>query len=186
MQQEEWASRTEAKLDASDNEDVVVSAEAHLKKVKAVVLQKLVPYNVEELEKDMAGLISKVNRSSIGPLPPCYSPSFLKPNSKSPITLAKATLDSAKRTSGSHSKLQLLIIEPLPKVKPGHDLTPPPSLIKQVEGDRVPPRPRRRTPPRFLRRTLFFERMRMAGLDVPNAANETEKLNTRHIFVYMY
>jgi NIMA (never in mitosis gene a)-related kinase len=25
---------------------------------------------------DMAGLISKVNRSSIGPLPPCYSPSL--------------------------------------------------------------------------------------------------------------
>ncbi|KAK7301545.1 hypothetical protein RJT34_12411 [Clitoria ternatea] len=40
---EEWASGTEAKLDASDNEDVVTSAEAHLKKVKAVVLQKLIP-----------------------------------------------------------------------------------------------------------------------------------------------
>ncbi|KAK7301459.1 hypothetical protein RJT34_12323 [Clitoria ternatea] len=48
---EEWASSTEAKSDASDNENAVASAEAHLKKVKAAVLQKLVPYDVEELEK---------------------------------------------------------------------------------------------------------------------------------------
>jgi len=49
--EEEWASSTEAKSDASDNEDAVASAEAHLKKVKAAVLRKLVPYNVEEFEK---------------------------------------------------------------------------------------------------------------------------------------
>ncbi|KAK7264111.1 hypothetical protein RJT34_31715 [Clitoria ternatea] len=52
---EEWASSTEAKSDASDNEDAVASAEAHLKKVKAAVLRKLVPYNVEELEKIVSG-----------------------------------------------------------------------------------------------------------------------------------
>ncbi|CAJ1933826.1 unnamed protein product [Sphenostylis stenocarpa] len=53
--EEEWASSTEAKSDASDNEDAVASAEAHLKKVKAAVLRKLVPYNVEEFEKIVAG-----------------------------------------------------------------------------------------------------------------------------------
>lgn len=48
--EEEWSS-TEAKSDASDNEDdVVASAEAALKKVKDAV-KKLIPYNVEELEK---------------------------------------------------------------------------------------------------------------------------------------
>ncbi|MCI17967.1 spastin, partial [Trifolium medium] len=48
--EEEWSSSTEAKSDASDNEDALASAEAALKRVKAAV-QKLVPYNVEELEK---------------------------------------------------------------------------------------------------------------------------------------
>ncbi|KAK7404349.1 hypothetical protein VNO78_05178 [Psophocarpus tetragonolobus] len=53
--EEEWTSSTEAKSDASDNEDAVASAEAHLKKVKAAVLRKLVPYNVEEFEKIVSG-----------------------------------------------------------------------------------------------------------------------------------
>lgn len=53
--EEEWASSTEAKSDASDNEDAVAAAEAHLKKVKAAVLRKLVPYNVEEFEKIVSG-----------------------------------------------------------------------------------------------------------------------------------
>nr|KYP68389.1 Fidgetin-like protein 1 [Cajanus cajan] len=53
--EEEWASSTEAKSDASDNEDAIASAEAHLKKVKAAVLRKLVPYNVEEFEKIVSG-----------------------------------------------------------------------------------------------------------------------------------
>ncbi|KAL2988678.1 hypothetical protein AAZX31_11G099900 [Glycine max] len=53
--EEEWASSTEAKSDASDNEDAIAAAEAHLKKVKAAVLRNLVPYNVEELEKEVSG-----------------------------------------------------------------------------------------------------------------------------------
>ena len=49
--EEEWASSTETKSDASDNEDAIAAAEAHLKKVKAAVIRKLVPYNVGEFEK---------------------------------------------------------------------------------------------------------------------------------------
>ncbi|KAE9616430.1 putative microtubule-severing ATPase [Lupinus albus] len=48
--EEEWASSTEVKSDASDNDDAIAHAEAALKKVKAAV-QKLVPYNIEEFEK---------------------------------------------------------------------------------------------------------------------------------------
>ncbi|KAI9085053.1 hypothetical protein K1719_033045 [Acacia pycnantha] len=50
--EEEWTSSTEAKSDASDNEehDAIATAEAALKKVKAAV-QKLVPYNIEDFEK---------------------------------------------------------------------------------------------------------------------------------------
>lgn len=52
--EEEWSS-AEAKSDASDNEDdAVASAEAALKKVKDAV-KKLIPYNVEELEKMVTG-----------------------------------------------------------------------------------------------------------------------------------
>lgn len=65
--------------------------------------------------------------------------------------------------------------EPSPKVKPKHDMTPPSGFIKQVDADGVPPRPRQRTPPSLLRRP-FSGRMRLAGLDVPNTANDTGKL----------
>ncbi|KAG5139196.1 hypothetical protein JHK84_032964 [Glycine max] len=53
--EEEWASSTETKSDASDNEDAIAAAEAHLKKVKAAVIRKLVPYNVGEFEKIVSG-----------------------------------------------------------------------------------------------------------------------------------
>lgn len=71
---------------------------------------------------------------------------------------------------------QLLMTEPSPKVKPKHDMTPPSASIKQAEGDGVPPRPRQRTPPSLLRRPTFPGRMRLAGFDVPNAANDSGKL----------
>ena len=63
-----------------------------------------------------------------------------------------------------------------PKVKPRHDLTPPSGLVKQVEGDGVPAKPWQRTPPSLLRRPSFPARMRPAGLDVPNAANDNGKI----------
>lgn len=72
---------------------------------------------------------------------------------------------------------QLPMVESSPKVKPRHDLTPPSTLIKQVEGDGVPPRPRQRTPPSLLRRPSFSGRMRLAGLDVPNAASDNGKVS---------
>ncbi|MED6218478.1 hypothetical protein PIB30_026950 [Stylosanthes scabra] len=56
--EEEWTSSNEVKSDASDNEndneDAIASAEAALKKVKAAV-QKLVPYNIDEIEKITSG-----------------------------------------------------------------------------------------------------------------------------------
>ncbi|CAL0304306.1 unnamed protein product [Lupinus luteus] len=60
--EEEWASSTEVKSDASDNDDALAHAEAALKKVKAAV-QKLVPYNVEDFEK-IASVVSESSDSS--------------------------------------------------------------------------------------------------------------------------
>lgn len=121
----------------------------------------------------------KVNTDISSKLPkPTFIAPSLKPNLESPtVPPVKASPDSSKRIYGSHqSKLQLLMTEPSPKVKPKHDMTPPPSSIKQVEGDGVPPRPRQRTPPSLLRRPTFPGRMRLAGFDVPNAANDSGKL----------
>ncbi|KAK2433644.1 serine/threonine-protein kinase Nek5 [Trifolium repens] len=121
----------------------------------------------------------KVNTDVPSKLPkPTFIAPSLKPNLESPNVPLKASPDSSKRIYGSpHSKLQLLMTEPSPKVKPKHDMTPPSGPIKQQgEGDGVPPRPRQRTPPSLLRRPTFPGRMRLAGIDVPNAANDSGKL----------
>ncbi|KAJ1440748.1 Protein kinase domain [Sesbania bispinosa] len=126
----------------------------------------------------------KINTETLSKLPkPTIIAPGLKPNLESPtVSHAKATPDSGKRIQGSHhSKHQLLMTEPSPKVKPRHDLTPPSGFIKQVEGDGVPPKPRQRTPPSLLRRPSFSGRMRLAGFDVPNAANDTGKLGPSKI-----
>ncbi|XP_027346850.1 serine/threonine-protein kinase Nek5 isoform X2 [Abrus precatorius] len=127
----------------------------------------------------------KINTETLSKLPkPNFLAPSLKPNLESPPTVApaKATPDSAKRIHGSHHfKHQLLTTEPSPKVKPRHDLTPPPGLVKQVEGDGVPAKPRQRTPPSLLKRPSFSGRMKVAGLDVPNAASDIGKVGTNKI-----
>nr|KYP68676.1 Serine/threonine-protein kinase Nek5 [Cajanus cajan] len=126
----------------------------------------------------------KISTETLSKLPkPNFIAPSVKPNLDSPtVALARATPDSAKRMQGSHhSKHQLLMTEASPKVKPRHDLTPPSGHVKQVEGDGVPPKPRQRTPPSLLRRPSFSGRMRLAGIDVPNVANDTGKLGTNKV-----
>ncbi|OIW08468.1 hypothetical protein TanjilG_03144 [Lupinus angustifolius] len=126
----------------------------------------------------------KINTETLSKLPkPIFDSPCSKPNLESPsAALAKATPDSAKRIPGSHpSKHQLPMTEFTPKIKPRHDFTPPPALIKQIEGDGVPSKPRLRTPPRLLRQPSFPASTRLAGVDVPNCANDTEKLSPNKI-----
>ncbi|XP_057453510.1 uncharacterized protein LOC130745343 isoform X3 [Lotus japonicus] len=52
--EERWSSDSDVESDATENEDAVASAEAVVEKIKAAV-QKLVPYNVEELSEDISG-----------------------------------------------------------------------------------------------------------------------------------
>ncbi|XP_014494054.1 serine/threonine-protein kinase Nek5 [Vigna radiata var. radiata] len=126
----------------------------------------------------------KISTETLSKLPkPIFIAPIVKPMVESPtVALARATPDSAKRMQGSHqSKQQFLMVEASPKLKSRHDLTPPPAVVKQVDGDVVPPRPRQRTPPSLLRRPSFSGRMRLAGIDVPNAPNDTGKLGTDKI-----
>ncbi|KAK8464011.1 hypothetical protein PHAVU_011G098200 [Phaseolus vulgaris] len=126
----------------------------------------------------------KISTETLSKLPkPNFIVPIVKPMLESPtISLARATPDSAKKIQGSHhSKQQFLMVEASPKLKARHDLTPPPAVVKQVDGDVVPPKPRQRTPPSLLRRPSFSGRMRLAGIDVPNAPNDTGKLGTDKI-----
>ncbi|KAE9620622.1 hypothetical protein Lal_00019178 [Lupinus albus] len=126
----------------------------------------------------------KINTETLSRLPkPIFGSPSLKPNLEPPTAaLARATPHSVKRILGSHpSKHQLPMTESTPKTKPRHDLTPLSALIKQVEGDGVPSKPRLRTPPSLLRRPSFPTIMRLAGFDVPNAANDTGKLGPNKV-----
>ncbi|CAL0303988.1 unnamed protein product [Lupinus luteus] len=126
----------------------------------------------------------KINTETLSKLPkPIFGSPCSKPNLESPTAaLAKATPDSEKRIPGSHSsKHQLPLTEFTPKTKPRHDLTPPPALIKKIEGDAVPAKPSIRTPPSLLRQPSFPASMRLAGIDVPNSAHDTEKLSPNKI-----
>ncbi|KAL5169655.1 Serine/threonine-protein kinase Nek5 [Glycine soja] len=125
----------------------------------------------------------KISTETLSKLPkPTFIAPSMKPNLESHAALARASPDPAKRMMGSHyPKHQILMTEASPKVKARHDFTPPSALVKQVEGDGVSPRPRQRTPPSLLRRPSFSGRMRLAGIDVPNAANDTGKLGTNKI-----
>ncbi|KAK7342049.1 hypothetical protein VNO80_24991 [Phaseolus coccineus] len=126
----------------------------------------------------------KISTETLSKLPkPNFIVPIVKPILESPtVALARATPDSAKKMQGSHhSKQQFLMVEASPKLKARHDLTPPPAVVKQVDGDVVPPKPRQRTPPSLLRRPSFSGRMRLAGIDVPNAPNDTGKLGTDKI-----
>ncbi|KAK7324840.1 hypothetical protein VNO77_28715 [Canavalia gladiata] len=122
--------------------------------------------------------IPKINTETLSKLPkPNFGAHGLKPNLEAPtIAPSKATPDSSKRMQGSHtSKHQLPMIESTPKTKPRHNVIPPCGPIKEVEGREVPAKPRQKTPPSLLKPPSFPGHVRQAGLDVPNAANDTGK-----------
>ncbi|KAE9616774.1 hypothetical protein Lal_00034767 [Lupinus albus] len=151
------------------------------------IMMALKEENVRETTSPMRGSrvkagglpTQKINTEMLSKLPkPIFGSPGSKPNLESPTAaLAKATPDSAKRIPSSHpSKHQLPMTEFTPKTKPRHDLTPPHALIKQIEGDGVPSKPRLRAPPSLIRQPSFPASMRLVGVDVPNPANDTEKL----------
>ncbi|KAJ1384555.1 Serine/threonine-protein kinase, active site [Sesbania bispinosa] len=133
-----------------------------------------------------AGGIStqKINTETSSKLPkpnPCVS--GLKPNLEVPtIAPSKATPDSAKQMQGSHtSKHQLPMIESTPKTKPRHNVILASGPIKQVGGGGAPAKPKQKSPPSSLKPPSFPRRVRQAGLDVPNAANDTGNLSPNKI-----
>ncbi|KAL5575938.1 hypothetical protein UlMin_017637 [Ulmus minor] len=127
-------------------------------------------------------------------------PGFKSTPDTPPAAPSKTTSDSAKQVHGSHPvKHQLPIIDSLPRTKSKHEGTPPPGPTKQFfekpkrEGtpppgppkqffeDRVPAKPRQKTPPSIVRRTTFPGRMKQVGLDAPNAADNAAILGTSEI-----
>ncbi|KAI9107702.1 hypothetical protein K1719_021365 [Acacia pycnantha] len=108
----------------------------------------------------------------------------IKPNLESPTLIsAKTSPDPPKRMPRSHplKNQALLMMDSSPKAKPRHDGTPPSCPIKQVEGDGVSAKVRQGTPPSLLRQPSFRGAMRQVGLDVRNAANDTEKFGPTKI-----
>lgn len=134
-----------------------------------------------------AGCIStqKINTETLCKFPKSdFGVNGLKPNVEVPtLAPSKATLHSAKRIQGSHtSKHQLPMIEPTPKTKPRHKVTPPCGPIKQVVAEpEVSAQPKQKTPPSLLKPPSFLGRNKQAGHDMPNAANDKERLDTNKI-----
>lgn len=117
---------------------------------------------------------------------PTIVPPTVKPAADSPMTVpARTSSDCAKRFHGSPSlKHQLPITESLPKTKPRHDVVPSLGSTKQVaeDGCAITARPRQKTPPSNLgRRPSFAGRLKQAGIDGANAANDSMKASPGEI-----
>ncbi|XP_039686671.1 serine/threonine-protein kinase Nek5 isoform X3 [Medicago truncatula] len=135
-----------------------------------------------------AGGIStqKINTETLSKFPKSdFGVNGLKPNVEVPtLAPSKATLHSSKRIQGSHTSKyqQLPMIESTPKTKPRHKVTPPCGPIKQVVAvPGVSARPKQKTPPSLLKPPSFLGRIKQAGHDMPNAANDTERLDPNKI-----
>lgn len=148
---------------------------------------------VKEMSSPMRGSLmkaggistQKINTETLCKFPKSdFGVNGLKPNVEVPtLAPSKATLHSAKRIQGSHtSKHQLPMIEPTPKTKPRQKVTPPCGPIKQVVAEpEVSAQPKQKTPPSLLKPPSFLGRNKQAGHDMPNAANDKERLDTNKI-----
>lgn len=149
---------------------------------------------VKEMSSPMRGSLmkaggistQKINTETLCKFPKSdFGVNGLKPNVEVPtLAPSKATLHSAKRIQGSHTSKhqQLPMIEPTPKTKPRHKVTPPCDPIKQVVAEpEVSAQPKQKTPPSLLKPPSFLGRNKQAGHDMPNAANDKERLDTNKI-----
>ncbi|XP_058779685.1 serine/threonine-protein kinase Nek5-like [Vicia villosa] len=128
--------------------------------------------------------IHKINTETLSKLPrPDFGVTGLKRNLDVPtIAPSKATLNSAKQIQGSRASEHQLPMESTPKTKPRHKVPLPSGPMKQVvaEGGALG-RPKQKTPPSLLKPPSCLRSIRLAENNIPNAANDTGRLNPNKI-----
>ncbi|CAN4120162.1 unnamed protein product [Withania somnifera] len=111
------------------------------------------------------------------------SPKVLKLSSPTPTSrsnaqtppppTAKAGFDSTEQNKGMHTlKNQLPTTESTPKTKPRNGGISPSGTVRQVADDRLPTRPRQRTPPKLTKQSSFSGRLQPVCHEALNTAND--------------
>ncbi|KAJ8552043.1 hypothetical protein K7X08_028486 [Anisodus acutangulus] len=101
------------------------------------------------------------------------SPKVQKPSSPTPTSKSNAQTPSpaSRQNQGMHTlKNQLPTAESTPKAKPRNEGISPSGTVRQVADDRLPTRPRQRTPPKLTKQHSFSGRLQPAGPDASNTA----------------
>ncbi|KAJ8568344.1 hypothetical protein K7X08_027877 [Anisodus acutangulus] len=94
-----------------------------------------------------------------------------KPSSPTPSKSNAQTPSPASRENqGMHN--QLPTAESTPKAKPRNEGISPSGMVRQVADDRLPTRPKQRTPPKLTKQLSFSGRLQPAGPDASNTAND--------------
>ncbi|XP_059314937.1 serine/threonine-protein kinase Nek5-like [Lycium ferocissimum] len=106
------------------------------------------------------------------------SPKVQKPSSPTPTSKSNAQTPppASKQNEGMHTlKNQLPTAESTPKTKPRNEGISPSGTIRQVVDDRLPTRPRQRTPPNLTKQPSFSGRLQQVDHDALNTANNDVK-----------
>ncbi|XP_009608559.1 serine/threonine-protein kinase Nek5 [Nicotiana tabacum] len=156
------------------HEEKKCDAEAKQPRTIKNIMLALKEGKMREHSSPMRGSKAKVSGTGANKSNIEASPKVLKPSSPTPTSKSNAqtpTPGSTKQNQGMHTlKQQFPTTESIPKTKTRHEGISPSDAIRQ--DDRLPTRPRQRTPPKLTKQPSFSGRLQPVDHDALNTVND--------------